>query len=91
MEDPSRILELCYAAMDINDLNIPVITTHFAGGAAVKLLPLNTFIPVAPNVTCFTFMPTSKSAVFGNLAQVHFLIGYDLHKIRFSFKPTVCA
>ncbi|XP_022136655.1 aspartic proteinase CDR1-like [Momordica charantia] len=90
-EDPAGILELCYATNEIRDGHIPTITAHFGGSAAVKLLPLNTFGEVAENVSCLTFAPSSELAIFGNLAQMNFLVGYDLHARRLSFKPTVCA
>ncbi|XP_038889220.1 aspartic proteinase CDR1-like [Benincasa hispida] len=90
VDDPSGILELCYAAGGGDDLHIPVIIAHFAGGADVKLLPLNTFALVAENVTCLTLAPASDLAIFGNLAQINFIVGYDLENKRLSFKPTVC-
>ncbi|XP_022964071.1 aspartic proteinase CDR1-like [Cucurbita moschata] len=93
VEDPLGILELCYVAAKVDDLDIPIITTHFSGGAAVKLLPLNTFVTVADNVTCLSFKSSSDDDlnIFGNLAQVNFLIGYDLERKRLSFKHKVCA
>ncbi|KGN53446.1 probable aspartic protease At2g35615 [Cucumis sativus] len=91
VDDPSGILELCYSAGQVDDLNIPIITAHFAGGADVKLLPVNTFAPVADNVTCLTFAPATQVAIFGNLAQINFEVGYDLGNKRLSFEPKLCA
>lgn len=91
VDDPAGILELCYTAGSVEDLNIPVIAAHFGGGADVKLLPLNTFALVAENVSCLTLAPASDLAIFGNLAQINFVVGYDLEQKRLSFKPTVCA
>ncbi|XP_023000629.1 aspartic proteinase CDR1-like [Cucurbita maxima] len=93
VEDPSGILELCYVAAKVDDLDIPIITAHFSGGAAVKLLPLNTFVTVADNVTCLSFKSSfdDNLNIFGNLAQVNILIGYDLERKRLSFKHKVCA
>ena len=47
VHDSIRVLDLCFAACSVDHLNIPVITTHFAGGNDVKLLSLNIFAMVA--------------------------------------------
>ncbi|XP_022942027.1 aspartic proteinase CDR1-like [Cucurbita moschata] len=91
VNDPTGVLDLCFAACSVDHLNIPVITAHFAGNADVKLLPLNTFAMVADNVACLAFVPSANFAIFGNLAQVNFLVGYDLERKRLSFKYNVCA
>ncbi|XP_038889229.1 aspartic proteinase CDR1-like [Benincasa hispida] len=95
VEDPGHFLGLCFAD-DSNSggLGIPIITAHFAGGADVKLLPENTFMKVAKNVSCSTLTsaePRDGFGILGNLAQANFLIGYDLEARRLSFKPTICA
>ncbi|XP_012831423.1 PREDICTED: aspartic proteinase CDR1-like [Erythranthe guttata] len=69
---------------------IPVITFHF-GGADVKLSPLNTFVRVDDNVHCLGIVPSNDVAIFGNLVQVNFLVGYDIRKMAISFKPTDCS
>lgn len=95
VEDPGGFLGLCFAAYDKSGgLGIPIITAHFAGGADVKLLPVNTFMKVAKNVSCLTLTaasPRDGFGIWGNLVQTNFLVGYDLEVRRLSFKPTICA
>ncbi|XWS24790.1 hypothetical protein CRYUN_Cryun27aG0014800 [Craigia yunnanensis] len=81
-------LSLCYDAQ--SDFAIPDITVHFTD-ADVKLQPLNTFFLVSDSVTCFTFSPIQNFAIYGNLAQMNFLVGYDTVKQTVSFKPTDCS
>ncbi|XVF30627.1 hypothetical protein REPUB_Repub16aG0074900 [Reevesia pubescens] len=80
-------LNLCYDAS--TDFDVPDITVHFTD-ADVKLKPLNTFVLVSDGVACFTFSP-SQYAIYGNLAQMNFLVGYDSIKQTVSFKPTDCS
>ncbi|KAL6493914.1 hypothetical protein OROGR_031823 [Orobanche gracilis] len=40
---------------------------------------------------CLAFAPASRYAIYGNLAQMDFLVGYDLEKRTVSFKPSVCS
>ncbi|XVF42739.1 hypothetical protein PTKIN_Ptkin01aG0388100 [Pterospermum kingtungense] len=81
-------LSLCYDAQ--NDFAVPDITIHFAN-ADVELQPLNTFFLVEETVTCFTFAAIEDFAIYGNLAQMNFLVGYDTEKQTVSFKPTDCS
>ncbi|XVF56692.1 hypothetical protein PTKIN_Ptkin06aG0141100 [Pterospermum kingtungense] len=81
-------LSLCYEAQ--NDFAVPDITMHFTG-ADVKLKPLNTFVLVSESVACFTFSSLQDFAIYGNLAQMNFLVGYDSVKQTVSFKPTDCS
>ncbi|KAA0044967.1 hypothetical protein IC582_016862 [Cucumis melo] len=96
VKDPGSFWDLCFDD-GINvaaSSGIPIITTHFSGGANVNLLPVNTFQKVANNVNCLTLTaasPTDEFGIIGNLAQANFLIGYDLEAKRLSFKPTVCT
>lgn len=77
VEDPSHELSLCYESTS-NRLDVPVITAHFKG-ADVKLNPINTFVQVADDVVCLAFSSSANTgAIFGNLAQQNFLVGYDL-------------
>ncbi|XP_043705399.1 aspartic proteinase CDR1-like [Telopea speciosissima] len=86
VNDP-ELLELCYETD--KDIDVP-ITAHFAGGD-VKLNPLNTFVRVSENIVCFAFIPTNDLAIFGNIAQMNFLVGYDIEGGKVSFKPTDCT
>lgn len=97
--DPERLLRLCYKTDDSAGIRGPIVTLHFVGGN-VKLYPINTFLKVSKdylkknvseNVHCLGFVPDKKVAVLGNLAQVNFLVGFDLGRKVVSFKRTDCS
>jgi len=91
VKDPTHQLSLCYKTTS-KMLDVPVITAHFSG-ADVQLNSLNTFVPIDQEVACFAFVSLGNhsSAVFGNVAQQNFLIGFDILKKTISFKPTDCT
>ncbi|XVF42749.1 hypothetical protein PTKIN_Ptkin01aG0389100 [Pterospermum kingtungense] len=78
---------LCY---DATNFKIPDITIHFTN-ADVKLQSMNTFVTVADTISCLTFAPAGDIAIYGNMAQMNFLIGYDTGNQTVSFKPTDCS
>ncbi|PKI78331.1 hypothetical protein CRG98_001274 [Punica granatum] len=90
---PVPDLPLCYRTTT-DDINAPVLIAHFTG-ADVMLGPLNTFIRLDENNLCFAFAPTPTSvgveAIYGNIAQHNFLVGYDIEKKAVSFKPIDCT
>ncbi|KAF1898334.1 hypothetical protein Lal_00033101 [Lupinus albus] len=80
VDDPSNFLSLCYKYPLGEKLEVPTIIAHFTH-ANVHLNALNTFVKVSDDVICFAFRPIINSlAIFGNLAQQNFLVGYDLQK-----------
>ncbi|KAL8028449.1 hypothetical protein ABFX02_14G160800 [Erythranthe guttata] len=90
-EPVDKLLKVCYEfPSDGKMRGIPVITLHFVG-ADVELSPLNTFIRAYDNVYCLGFLPSDDVAIFGNFAQINFLVGYDIKKMIISFKPTDCS
>ncbi|KDP39593.1 hypothetical protein JCGZ_02613 [Jatropha curcas] len=88
VDDPNGILSLCYSS--ISEVSLPTLTVHFSG-ADVKLNPLNTFVQVSDGVVCLAFGSIESGAIYGNLSQMNFLIGYDLEEKTVSFKPTDCT
>ncbi|XP_028755352.1 aspartic proteinase CDR1-like [Neltuma alba] len=91
VKDPFGKLKLCYETRGAEDIGAPAITVHFKG-ADVKLFELNAFILVEEEVECFAFMGASSGPfVFGNLAQLNWLVGYDLEEALVSFKPADCT
>ncbi|XP_057972678.1 aspartic proteinase CDR1-like [Malania oleifera] len=88
VRDPEGQLSLCYRSK--KDINAPVITAHFTG-ADVRLKPLNTFVRIANDIVCLAFVPTANIAIFGNLAQMNLLVGYDLNARTVTFKPADCS
>ncbi|KAJ4956681.1 hypothetical protein NE237_013464 [Protea cynaroides] len=85
--DNQKELKLCYET--VKDIGVP-ITVHFSG-ADVKLNTVNTFVRVDDNIVCFAIIPTDNLAIFGNIAQINFLVGYDREGGTVSFKPTDCT
>ncbi|XP_057951081.1 aspartic proteinase CDR1-like [Malania oleifera] len=79
---------LCYKSE--KHIDVPVITAHFAG-ADVELNSVNTFVRTAEDTVCLSFVSSSSPAIFGNLAQVNLLVGFDLDARTVSFKPTDCS
>lgn len=46
----------------------------------MKLKSYNTFVKTSKKALCLTFAPASFMPIYGNLAQINFLIGFDLVK-----------
>ncbi|KAI3418632.1 uncharacterized protein J3R85_013578 [Psidium guajava] len=87
--DPSQLLSLCYEADTDVGLRIPTVTFHF-NGADVGLGAGNSFVRVADDIICFTLNP-GEMAIYGNLAQMNYLVGYDTQNMKLSFKPVDCT
>ena len=87
VHDPRGVLSLCFRSKD--DIDVP-ITVHFTG-ADVKLKPINTFARMDDDLVCFTMIPSDGLAIFGNIAQINFLVGYDLKAKKVSFLPADCT
>ncbi|KAL7083482.1 hypothetical protein ACP275_14G165700 [Erythranthe tilingii] len=79
------MLRFCYKTPD-GKIMAPIVTVHFVG-ADVKLFPSNIFIKASPDIHCLGFVPREGVALFGNLAQTNFLVGYDIKRMTLSFKP----
>ncbi|XP_057510803.1 aspartic proteinase CDR1-like [Actinidia eriantha] len=86
--DPQRLFSLCYRSSD--NITFPIITAHFTN-ADVKLNPVNTLLRTSTGLMCLAFAPINDIPIYGNVAQINFLVGYDLTKKTLSFKPTDCA
>jgi hypothetical protein len=90
VQDHTSGSNLCYNTTSKRS-NFPVIIAHFRG-ADVKLDSKGTFFPIKEGIECFAFRPSYYgNAIFGNLAQNNFLVGYDLKNNIISFKPTDCT
>ncbi|KAG5615941.1 hypothetical protein H5410_015765 [Solanum commersonii] len=88
-DDPSGTFHLCYESEN-GTINAPTIVTHFTN-ADLELSPMSTFAEIEKGLVCLTIVPTYEIAIFGNLAQENFLIGYDLVANKISFQPTGCT
>ncbi|WCJ40569.1 Eukaryotic aspartyl protease family protein [Euphorbia peplus] len=91
VSDPNGIFSICFRVRSQDhNIEFPAITAHFTD-ADVVLQPMNTFAQVENEMVCFTMIPSNDISIFGNLAQIDFLIGYDLEKSTVSFIPTDCT
>ncbi|XP_021735133.1 aspartic proteinase CDR1-like [Chenopodium quinoa] len=88
VEDPEGVMSLCYKSDE--DMDVPVVKVRFAG-AELELKPSNTFVRVQEDMVCFAMIPASEVAIFGNLAQMDFLVGFDLEEGKVSFKAANCS
>ncbi|XP_058784363.1 aspartic proteinase CDR1-like [Vicia villosa] len=89
-QDPAGSYRLCYNTTSSQHLKFPEITAHFIG-ADVKLDVSSAFELLYKGIQCFAFFPFKNGfGIFGNAAQVNYLVGYDLKKNIVSFKPTNC-
>nr|GMC54872.1 aspartic proteinase CDR1-like [Ipomoea batatas] len=90
--DSQNIFPLCYKAAD--KLVFPRIVAHFTG-ADVELSPKGTFVEVEEGLLCLTVISQvrigSDVAIFGNLSQIDYIVGYDLVAGTVTFKPADCS
>ncbi|KAE8667535.1 Aspartic proteinase CDR1 [Hibiscus syriacus] len=56
-----------------------------------ELKSLNTSVLVSDKTICFAFSSIQDFAIYGNIAQINFLIGYDTGNQTITFKPTDCS
>ncbi|CAI8611781.1 unnamed protein product [Vicia faba] len=88
-QDDTDTFRLCYNTT--SKQNFPPITAHFKG-ADVKLDSKGAFYSLYKGVECFAFIPHKNGlGLFGNMAQVNYLVGYDLNKNIVSFKSSDCT
>ncbi|WMV43100.1 hypothetical protein MTR67_036485 [Solanum verrucosum] len=85
---PYNDLPICYETKSV--VEFPKIVFHFTD-ADIEMLPMNTFSKVDEDVTCLTIVKGGRYSIYGNLAQMNFLIGYDLVNHKLSFLPTDCT
>ncbi|KAK6162764.1 hypothetical protein DH2020_002605 [Rehmannia glutinosa] len=89
IRDPTGLLDLCFLTR--GNIQMPNITFHFEF-AEVYLKQENMFIRTSEDSLCFAAKPAGKHrAVLGYLAQVNFLVGFDLERRVVFFKPTDCG
>ncbi|ESQ33679.1 hypothetical protein EUTSA_v10009809mg [Eutrema salsugineum] len=89
VSDPEGILPYCFRAGD-KAIGLPEITMHFTE-ADVKLSPINAFVKMSEDMVCLSMIPTTEVAIYGNLVQMDFLVGYDLEKKTVSFQRMDCS
>ncbi|KAL2472260.1 Eukaryotic aspartyl protease family protein [Abeliophyllum distichum] len=87
--DPQGFFNLCYQ-VNGGKFSPPTIVAHFTG-ADVELPSTSTFLEIEEGLVCLTLFPSQDIAIFGNLSQMNYLVGYDLVKNKVSFKKTDCS
>ncbi|CAN8316466.1 unnamed protein product [Cochlearia groenlandica] len=90
VSDPHGLLTHCFGSGNA-EIGLPEITVHFAGGADVKLSPINAFVKMSEDMVCLSMIPTNEVAIYGNFAQMDFLVGYDLETRTVSFQRMDCS
>ncbi|KDP39306.1 hypothetical protein JCGZ_01063 [Jatropha curcas] len=90
VKDPSGFLPVCYNSTTESRIKNFQGLQFILGGPDVKLKRVNRFIRVAEGVICKPGGGDS-AALYGNFAQMNFLVGYDLVKKTIPFKPTDCG
>ncbi|KAL3844371.1 hypothetical protein ACJIZ3_001774 [Penstemon smallii] len=90
VSDSQANFGLCYALPRNGKFNAPPIVAHFRG-ADVELRQESTFLEVENGVFCLTLVPSQDLAIFGNLQQMNYHIGYDLKNLKVSFLPMDCS
>ncbi|GER48551.1 eukaryotic aspartyl protease family protein [Striga asiatica] len=83
------VLDLCFMSRE-DKVRIPDVVVHFKG-ADVKWGQDNLLVRTSDESVCLAAVAAEGDAVYGNLAQGNFLVGYDLEARTLSFKPAQCA
>ncbi|KAL3619086.1 hypothetical protein CASFOL_036656 [Castilleja foliolosa] len=88
VSDSQGTFKLCYEKS--SNFSAPPVTAHFTG-ADVELTQESTFLEVEQDVLCLTFLPSENLAIFGNLHQMNYEIGYDIADQKVVFLPKDCS
>ncbi|XP_057766812.1 aspartic proteinase CDR1-like [Salvia miltiorrhiza] len=90
VEDPRGMFKMCYEMGGDGGISSPPVTAHFKG-ADLVLPEESIFVEVEQGISCLTLVASQDLAIFGNLHQMNYHIGYDLVKREVSFQPTDCS
>lgn len=90
VSDPQGTFGLCYGVGSSGKLEGPALTAHFKG-ADVVVAAESVFVEVEEGIACLTVVASQDLAIFGNLHQMNYRIGYDLVKGEVSFQQTDCT
>lgn len=90
VSDPQGMFKMCYEMGSDGGISSPPIIAHFKG-ADVVLPQESIFVEVEQGIACLTLVPSQNLAIFGNLHQMNYHIGYDLVKKEVSFQPKDCS
>jgi len=89
VKNPPSPFTFCFTFGDIT--KFPNFVFHFTE-ADVTLKPQNLVLYFRNNNSyCLFVVPTNGISIFGNRAQINFLVGYDLKGKTVSFAPSDCS
>ncbi|PNX88412.1 aspartic proteinase cdr1-like protein [Trifolium pratense] len=88
VQNPPSGYNFCFTSGE--QTKFPSFVFHFTG-ADVTLKPENLFVPFANNFICLSVIPNDQTFIFGNRAQIDFIVEYDLKGKKVSFAPTDCS
>ncbi|MCH97401.1 aspartic proteinase CDR1-like, partial [Trifolium medium] len=88
VKNPPSGYTFCFTSGD--QTKFPEFVFHFTG-ADVTLKPENLFVAYAKNLSCLSVIPDNQTSIFGNRAQVDFIVEYDLEGKKVSFAPSDCS
>ncbi|GER30271.1 eukaryotic aspartyl protease family protein [Striga asiatica] len=90
VEGQRGMFGLCYEKEE--GFRAPPMVANFRGGAAVELPAESTFLEVEEGVLCLTLVPArGEIAIFGNLHQMNYRVGYDIDGGKVDFLRTDCG
>ncbi|XP_038707224.1 aspartic proteinase CDR1-like [Tripterygium wilfordii] len=90
IENPPENFKLCYETKSIRLNDLPKMVFHFED-ADIHLLPVHTFMQCPGDVVCMTIVPNDNLSILGSMAQVNFLVEFDLQNKKVSFARVNCA
>ncbi|CAH9077637.1 unnamed protein product [Cuscuta europaea] len=86
--DPMSPFKLCYNSG--STFKVPNIVANFAGGDV--FIKDGAFVKVTKGVFCLTLVPAEDdNYTYGNMAQLNYIVGYDLGANTVSFTPSDCS
>ncbi|KAL1569273.1 aspartic proteinase CDR1-like [Salvia divinorum] len=88
--DPQGTFGLCYRVSGGQGIESSPVTVHFKG-ADLVVEAVSLFVEVEEGISCLTLVASQDLAIYGNLFQMNYHIGYDLVKGQVSFQKTDCA
>ncbi|CAH2034733.1 unnamed protein product [Thlaspi arvense] len=85
VSDPQGLLPYCFKSVD-KTATVPEITMHFKD-ADVKLNLGNAYVKTSADTVCLTIVPATGVAIYGNMIQMGFRVGFNLETKTVSFQP----
>ncbi|GAU46736.1 hypothetical protein TSUD_402700 [Trifolium subterraneum] len=88
VKDPPTPFSFCFIYGD--QTKAPDFVFHFTGADVILKLE-NVFAVFENNLSCLWIEPSNGLSIFGNKAQVDFLVEYDVEGKKVSFAETDCS